>query len=191
MGITRDSIHKKRLTGGKKKLWRKKRKHEMGRQPSNTKIGKKQVTQIRVRGGNIKKRALKLDHGNFSWISASVTRKARILSVIYNSTNNELVRTNTLVKGSIIFIDSAPFKNWSKEINIQNKKESRSKEVSSKKQSIHQKNEFENLLFEQINSGKILARICSRPGQSGRSDGYILEGAELEFYIKKIHKKKI
>jgi small subunit ribosomal protein S8e len=159
--------------------------------PPTQKIGKKQVTQIRVRGGNIKKRALKLDHGNFSWISASVTRKSRILSVIYNSTNNELVRTNTLVKGSIIFIDSAPFKNWSREKNIQNRKESGSKETPSKNLSINQKKEFENLLFEQINSGKILARICSRPGQSGRSDGYILEGSELEFYIKKIHKKKI
>ena len=31
-----------------------------------------------------------------------------------------------------------------------------------------------------------LARIASRPGQSGRCDGYILEGKELEFYIKKI-----
>jgi small subunit ribosomal protein S8e len=32
--------------------------------------------------------------------------------------------------------------------------------------------------------------IASRPGQSGRVDGYILEGKELEFYIKKMEKKK-
>lgn len=30
------------------------------------------------------------------------------------------------------------------------------------------------------------ARISSRPGQSGRCDGYILEGKELEFYLKKV-----
>lgn len=191
MGISRDSIHKKRLTGGKKRIWRKKRKHELGRQPSNTKIGKKQITHIRVRGGNIKKRALKLDHGNFSLVSASTTRKARILSVVYNSTNNELVRTNTLVKGSIIFIDSAPFKNWSKQKDFQNNKESKLEEAQSKNFSTQMKKEINNVLLEQINSGKILARICSRPGQSGRSDGYILEGSELDFYIKKIHKKKI
>ena len=58
MGITRDSLHKKKLTGGKKKVWRKKRKHELGRQPSNTKIGNKQISLIRTRGGNYKKRAL-------------------------------------------------------------------------------------------------------------------------------------
>ena len=36
----------------------------------------------------------------------------------------------------------------------------------------------------------MLACVSSRPGQCGRCDGYILEGKELEFYIKKIEKKK-
>ena len=40
----------------------------------------------------------------------------------------------------------------------------------------------------QFASGKLLACISSRPGQSGRADGYILEGRELEFYSKKIRK---
>jgi len=43
-----------------------------------------------------------------------VTKKTRILVVVYNSTSNELVRTNTLVKGSIVQIDATPFKNWYK-----------------------------------------------------------------------------
>ena len=43
---------------------------------------------------------------------------------------------------------------------------------------------------EQLASGKILARISSRPGQSGRADGYILEDEELSFYHKKINQKK-
>lgn len=30
----------------------------------------------------------------------------------------------------------------------------------------------------------------SRPGQCGRCDGYILEGRELEFYVRKMQKKK-
>ena len=65
---------------------------------------------IRVRGGNIKKRALSLEAGNFSYLSLNVTRKTKIISVVYNSTNNELVRTNTLVKGSIIQIEPGPFR---------------------------------------------------------------------------------
>lgn len=31
---------------------------------------------------------------------------------MYNSSNNELVRTKTLVKGSIIAIDAVPFRQW-------------------------------------------------------------------------------
>jgi len=45
-------------------------------------------------------------------------------------------------------------------------------------------------LKEQFNAGRLLAVIASRPGQSGRCDGYILEGKELEFYNKKLSLKK-
>lgn len=65
-----------------------------------------------MRGGNVKWRALRLDTGNFSWGSEAVTRKTRILDVVYNASNNELVRTQTLVKSAIIQVDAAPFKQW-------------------------------------------------------------------------------
>jgi ribosomal protein S8E len=41
-----------------------------------------------------------------------VTRKVRILDVKYNASNNELVRTQTLVKNAIVEVDAAPFKQW-------------------------------------------------------------------------------
>jgi small subunit ribosomal protein S8e len=44
--------------------------------------------------------------------SPAITRKTRILSVKYNASNNELVRTNTLVKNCIIQIDATPFRQW-------------------------------------------------------------------------------
>lgn len=77
-----------------------------------TKLGERRVHQVRARGGYIKFRALKLDHGNYSWPGEAVTRKARIISVVYNPTNPEYVRTNTIVKGSVVQIDATPFKNW-------------------------------------------------------------------------------
>merc|ERR1712146_24507 len=43
---------------------------------------------------------------------------------------------------------------------------------------------------DQFNSGRLLACISSRPGQTDRCDGYILEGAELAFYKKKMEKKR-
>ena len=84
----------------------------MGRQSANTKIGNKRIHVVRVRGGNLKFRALRLDSGNFSWSSEAIAKKARIIKVVYNSTNNELVRTNTLVKGCIVEIDATPFRQW-------------------------------------------------------------------------------
>jgi ribosomal protein eS8 len=70
------------------------------------------VRKVRVRGGTHKLRALRLDHGNFTWPGECVARKTRILSVVYNATSNELVRTNTLVKSCIVQIDATPFKVW-------------------------------------------------------------------------------
>ena len=42
----------------------------------------------------------------------------------------------------------------------------------------------------QFDPGRLLACIASRPGQCGRCDGFILEGKELEFYVKKMARKK-
>lgn len=53
-----------------------------------------------------------MDTGNFSWGSEAVTRKTRLLDVVYNASNNELVRTQTLVKNAIVQVDAAPFKQW-------------------------------------------------------------------------------
>lgn len=60
----------------------------------------------------MKWRALRLDTGNFSWGSEAVTRKTRVLDVDYNASNNELVRTQTLVKSAIVQVDAAPFRQW-------------------------------------------------------------------------------
>ena len=39
-------------------------------------------------------------------------RKTRIIDVVYNASNNELVRTKTLVKNAIVVIDATPFRQW-------------------------------------------------------------------------------
>jgi small subunit ribosomal protein S8e len=45
-------------------------------------------------------------------------------------------------------------------------------------------------LEDQFTTGRLYAAISSRPGQCGRADGYVLEGRELEFYLKKMQKGK-
>merc|ERR1711879_127992 len=84
----------------------------MGRPPAMTKLGAKRIRTVRCRGGNVKYRALRLDSGNYSWGSENCTKKVRILDVVYNSTSNELVRTKTLLKNTIVQIDAQPYKQW-------------------------------------------------------------------------------
>ncbi|GIX65914.1 ribosomal protein S8 [Babesia caballi] len=189
MGISRDSRHKRRLTGGRFPVHKHKRKHELARPASNTKLGTKLVRKVRCRGGNLKFRALRLDSGNFSWASKNVCRKTRIMDVVYNASSNELVRTKTLVKNCLVSIDATPFKIWFKNtygFDIVKPKGEAPEESPEQDASKH----VSKSLLEQFASGRLFACISSRPGQTGRCDGYILEGDELNFYRKRMDKKK-
>ena len=211
MGISRDSRHKRRATGGRMPIHKKKRKYEMARQPSMTKLGGKSVKLVRGRGGNIKFRALRLDYGNYCWPSEKISKKTKVVDVVYNASNNELVRTKTIVKNCIVQVDATPFRAWyvkrynkklgkaTKEDASKKSEETKEvpKEETQKKRSKHllkeiaKRNSFiDPNLEEEFNSGRLLACVSSRPGQVGRADGYILEGKELEFYMKKMEKKK-
>ncbi|XWS31223.1 hypothetical protein CRYUN_Cryun23aG0059000 [Craigia yunnanensis] len=171
MGISRDSMHKRRATGGKKKAWRKNRKYELGRQPANTKLSSNKTT--------------------------------RILDVVYDAANNELVRTQTLIKSAIVQVDAAPFKQWYLQhygVDIGRKKKTAAKkEASEEGEGTAEETKKSNHVLwklekrqkdQQFGAGRLLACISSRPGQCGRADGYILEGKEQEFYMRKIQRKK-
>jgi small subunit ribosomal protein S8e len=202
MGISRDSMHKRRLTGGTKPKTHKKRKYMLGRQAAMTKLGTKLVREVRVRGGSIKNRALRLETGSFAWGSEAYAAKTRILNVVYNASNNELVRTNTLVKGCIVMVDATPFrqfylKQYGEEIGKKKADEEDTAEVSKRvaekraaRAGANDRVKLDSNLADLFQSGKLLARVASRPGQCGRCDGYVLEGKELEFYSKAMQKKK-
>ena len=140
---------------------------------------------------------------------------------MYNASNNELVRTNTLVKSAVIQIDATPFRQWyeqhygvalgakkAKAAPAAAKKDEKPAEAAAakpaaeegpKKQSGHVKAKLalrsktrtiESAVDDQFTTGRLYAVVSSRPGQSGRADGYVLEGKELEFYLKKMNEKK-
>ena len=203
MSISRNSRHKRRATGGRMPVHKKKRKFEMGRVPTMTKLGAKKIINVRGRGGNIKRRALRCDQGNFAWGGEAMAAKTRVLDTVYNATNNELVRTKTLVKNTIVLIDATPFrqyylKKYDVELNKKKIEESnkaraeakRSGSVKRKLEKLQADRQLEQKVADQFSSGRLYACISSRPGQSGRVDGYILEGKELEFYLKKLERRK-
>lgn len=107
------------------------------------------------------------------------------------------------MKNSIVQIDATPFKTWYEQhygVKIGVKKgkkaaekaeeEKKSKSVTEKLAERQKGRTLDPALDEQFASGRLLACIASRPGQSGRCDGYILEGKELEFYAKMLKRKK-
>ncbi|KAF8706219.1 eukaryotic ribosomal protein eS8 family, partial [Rhizoctonia solani] len=207
MGISRSSRHKRSATGAQRPHYRKKRKFELGRQAASTKLGPKRVHTVRVRGGNLKYRALRLESGNFAWGSEQTTRKTRIIGVVYNASNNELVRTNTLVKSAIIQVDATPFRQWYEAHYAQpvtkkgaktapaegaaaTEETKKSKHVLRTLEQRKKVAKIDPLLETQFAAGRLYAAISSRPGQSGRADGYILEGRELEFYLRKLRTGK-
>lgn len=170
MGINNSGNNKRTKSGAKLGRLCKKRKNCMGRQPSNTKVGGERITEVRVRGGNIKKRALRLNSGTFKFISGDFTADSKIEQVIYHPSSNELMRTNTLTKSSVVKIDATPFAENFTKCNL---------------------SEVDPNLTSMVNKGFMLAILTSRPGQEGVASGYILQGAELEFYQSKLKKGKM
>jgi len=203
MGISRTSRTKRAASGAKRAYYRKKRAFEAGRQPANTRIGAKRIHVVRTRGGNHKYRALRLDSGNFAWASEGCTRKTRVIVVAYHPSNNELVRTNTLTKSAVVQVDAAPFRQWYEAHygqpigrRRQQKQGTAPTEEVKKSNSVEKKQaarfaaggKVDAALEKQFEAGRLYAVVASRPGQSGRVDGYILEGEELAFYQRKLHK---
>ncbi|KAH8700471.1 40S ribosomal protein S8e [Talaromyces proteolyticus] len=200
MGISRDSRHKRSATGAKRATYRKKRAFEKGRQPANTRIGNKRIHLVRTRGGNTKYRALRLESGNFSWASEGISRKVRVVRVVFHPSNNELVRTNTLTKAAVVEIDPAPFRQWyeahyGQTLGRRRQQKTETEEVK-KSKSVEKKQaarfaasgKVDSALERQFEAGRMYAVVSSRPGQSGRLDGYLLEGDELAFYQRAIRK---
>jgi small subunit ribosomal protein S8e len=204
MGISRDSRHKRSATGAKRATYRKKRAFELGRQSAVTRIGPKRVHIVRTRGGNRKFRGLRLDSGNFSWGSEGISKKTRVIAVAYHPSNNELVRTNTLTKSAIVQIDAAPFRQWyeahyglplGKRRGQKAQDAAAAAEAAPKSKSVQRKlaarqpnAKVDPALESQFAAGRLLACVSSRPGQSGRVDGYVLEGDELSFYQRQLKK---
>lgn len=183
---------------------KKKRAFEKARPAASTKLGEKKIRKIRVMGGNSKFRALSNNSGTFTWGSEGFSAKTNINNVVYHPSNNEYVRTNTITKNAIVRVESAPFRNYVARHYLNQKeagelsfdwetpeqaRNADPKDPATKFLKRRARNTIEPKIQEQMAKNYIYACISSRPGQSGRCDGYILEGKELDFYLKKIDKK--
>uniref|UniRef100_A0A1I8JQW2 40S ribosomal protein S8 n=1 Tax=Macrostomum lignano TaxID=282301 RepID=A0A1I8JQW2_9PLAT len=164
--------------------------------------------------GGIKLRGLRLDTGNFSWPSRGVARKTRIIDTVYNASNNELVRTKTLWFESHYLLPLARKKEKKSAPKAADKpadgadKEgadpgaaggpisfTRSKKTMKKYLERQKKVRFLPRCRQPCARAVRPAAACtpaSPPGlaSAAERDGYILEGKELDFYLRKIRAKK-
>ena len=93
---------RRKVTGGRIKFNRGKRKSEIGREQQITVIGKDSKKTVRTRGGNNKFRALLCNHVNVYIPKSKMTKKTLLKTVLENPANPNYVRRNIITKGAII-----------------------------------------------------------------------------------------
>ncbi len=93
----------KKPSGGKKERHRKKRKYELGRPPTLTKLGDREERKlIRVRGGNYKIRLKKAVFVNVAIPNENIVKKTKILEVVETPANIQYARSNIITRGAIV-----------------------------------------------------------------------------------------
>lgn len=93
---------KRSAKGSRYKKCRNYKKYELGRLPSLTGLGKKQLKSIRTLGGNKKLRLLNEEYANVVDPKTNKAKKAKIKTTTENPANKHFVRRNIMTKGTII-----------------------------------------------------------------------------------------
>ncbi|WIV65987.1 30S ribosomal protein S8e [Natrialbaceae archaeon AArc-T1-2] len=93
----------RKRTGGRLKHQRNRKKHELGRLPTETQVGEPRFRAVDVRGNEQKVRALATDVANVNDGGETVT--TTINDVVENDANPNYVRRNIVTKGAVIDTD--------------------------------------------------------------------------------------
>ncbi|MDY6774832.1 30S ribosomal protein S8e [Halorutilales archaeon Cl-col2-1] len=91
---------KRKKTGGRRRHPRKKRKHELGSEPTETQVGDADYKTVVVKGGDKKTRVLQTDEANY--IDGGETSRVEIQDVVENEANPNYPRRNIITKGAVI-----------------------------------------------------------------------------------------
>ncbi len=89
-------------TGAKLREFRSKRKHEMGRTPTETLMGEPKRRLLSTKGLHTKTPALKLNMVNLTDPKSNETTRAELLDVEENKANMDYQRRKVITKGTII-----------------------------------------------------------------------------------------
>ncbi len=93
---------KRKPSGARYRAYRGKKKYEMGRLPSLTKLDDKSLVKVRTRGNNSKARLLSINVANVYDTKSKKYQKAKIKTIVENPANAHFVRRNIMTKGCVI-----------------------------------------------------------------------------------------
>lgn len=102
MSIWHGALRKRKLTGGRKRAYRVKRKYEQGGYPAETILGEPKRKSSRGHGGNIKVRALSDKYVSVTDPKTGKTQKTEIVRVVRNAANVDYNRRGVITKGAEI-----------------------------------------------------------------------------------------
>lgn len=97
-----ENLVKRKHTGGRRRPYRCRRAYERDRYPVETTVGKSELVNVRVRGGNLKVKLKTAEYANVYDPSSNKAVKAKIARVLKNPANRDYERRGVLTKGAII-----------------------------------------------------------------------------------------
>jgi len=96
---------KRKSSGGRLRLARKKRKFEVGREKQFTRLGARKVKMYRTKGANSKARLLTVDSANVVDPKTKAIKMVKILTVKSNPSNPNYVQRNIMTKGATVMTE--------------------------------------------------------------------------------------
>jgi len=99
---THSSLRKRKLTGGKKRVYRSKKKYEAGGYPAETTLGEPRRKSTRGLGANSKVKVLADKFASVTDPATGSTQKTEIVRVVKNGANVDYNRRGVMTKGAEI-----------------------------------------------------------------------------------------
>ena len=95
-----ENLATSKITGGRRRPLRSRKKHETNRFPNEALVGEQITVTRKVRGKNVKTAIKTIDTVNL--VIDSKAKKVKILKVLENATNNDYQRRGIISKGAIL-----------------------------------------------------------------------------------------
>ena len=102
MAVWHRGLEGRTPTGARMRPARKKKKRELGSEPTHTKVGGEKRKIIDAFGGNVKVRLYEAAFANVFNPETKKATKVKILDVVENPSNVDFVRRKIITKGAII-----------------------------------------------------------------------------------------